>query len=666
MRRIAFALALIVCGLESRAATTADLSVTLVGAPKQVRIGQPIQWTAAVANLGPDPARNVSFHSRLNYAPYVCFDGVLPLLAVGGQYTVRCSGTATSAFYLESINVGAFSFAQTDPVPDNDRAFAQVDILTLPDTDVSIDVPTRVDAGIAFPVTVSVRNLARVPATGVIVTIDVDGAAGIARAPEGCTVSGTHAVCSLGTIEPWTNPAVGEKRKLTIEPLAPDVSLAPINVAAEVKNAEGDQNTANDRTLRGTHTYLTYLVTTDADSGSGSLRSAIDAVNSACIGREPCKIAFRIPPGSAKWVTIRPATPLPLVTTKAPIQIDGTTQTRFYGDANPSGPEVEINGGGVSGGDGLHYSGACFDLLRGVAINGFPGSGVYLQNPATCSSSESNSIMNCYFGTDATGTIAVPNERGIVSEASVAITDNVISGNRRAGVFITGSGVPLIRRNTIGLSATRTAGLGNGASGVYVGVAGVDVLDNFIGFNHDAGVSIARNAVDVEVSGNSIQANWHLGIDYALDGVSQSITVIGTGPQLRDLPASAMGLPDISSAVYDAVTDTTTISGRMTGGRVPGAFDNYSVALFANDEPDASGYGEGQYAVGGAAADSSGRFTFEMKGRPPGPWVTATGMDFVFWGFLRMEDPDHRSYCGDCGSTTTTTEFSRAVRVLNW
>jgi len=35
------------------------------------------------------------------------------------------------------------------------------------------------------------------------------------------------------------------------------------------------------------------------------------------------------------------------------LRIDGATQSGFFGDTNPDGPEIEISGGGTIDGDGL-------------------------------------------------------------------------------------------------------------------------------------------------------------------------------------------------------------------------------------------------------------------------------------------------------------------------
>ena len=114
-------------------------------------------------------------------------------------------------------------------------------------------------------------------------------------------------------------------------------------------------------------------------------------------------------------------------------------KTARHGDTNPHGPEIEINGSVLAAGDGFDVAGPGANFtLRHVAVNGFPGNGVVIRAPGWL-----RVIDHCYIGTDVTGRIAVPNGgRGVVVDiagesfmAEVSLTENVISGNARSGVF---------------------------------------------------------------------------------------------------------------------------------------------------------------------------------------------------------------------------------------
>ena len=215
-------------------------------------------------------------------------------------------------------------------------------------------------------------------------------------------------------------------------------------------------------------------------------------------------------------------------------------------------------------------------------------------------------IRDSYIGTDPTGSIAIPNRRGIVVDYSThpdlpiytgtpdrayQIQNNLVSGNTRSGIMSL-AGTWRISHNIIGLDGAVSTGLGNGASGVYLGPSshGTDLVGNYIGFNRDFGVAIDRDADWVVVHGNSIQANWQGGIDIGLDGVTPVL-----GPFSND-PDDVLKLPVITSAWWDASRRVTVLEGRLPDP--PRTFIQNTVNLYSNDAPDQSGYGEGQYFLG--------------------------------------------------------------------
>jgi hypothetical protein len=391
----------------------------------------------------------------------------------------------------------------------------------------------------------------------------------------------------------------------------------------------------------------TIAVTNTNDDGSGSLRAAIDEANASCNGRDFCRIVFRIE-GTQPWYTIRPTRPLPSLRVNN-IQIDGASQEAFGGNRNPIGPEIELNGSLQPDGNGLHVQ-SCQSSVNGLAINGFAGNGVLIETRTCDPMSISGWLGANYIGTDPRGETAVPNTRGVWVESPAGalnfhttIADNVISGNRRSGIFVA-SGPQKITRNIIGLNATHTAGLSNGASGVAVLVegSGTDIDDNFIGFNHHFGVGLAQGTKKVSLSGNSFQANWQLAIDYGMDGVS---------------PQGAVAIPEITRVTYaDGVTTIEAVTDTRLG-TFPRLF------FYANDAPDPSGYGEGQYALGMSMLSGSEErtFVFRYPGDLRGKWVTATAMHVHYYGFLRDPGPGKNGEWQ--GFVTTSSEFSRAVEV---
>jgi hypothetical protein len=107
-----------------------------------------------------------------------------------------------------------------------------------------------------------------------------------------------------------------------------------------------------DRTL-----LSTFLVTTTADSGPGSLRQAILDSNASSGGTN--SINFAIPGGGVQ--TIAPASTLPAVT--APVLIDATTQPGFAGT-----PLIVLSGQSLVGSDPLAVGSEV--TVRGLAIDG--------------------------------------------------------------------------------------------------------------------------------------------------------------------------------------------------------------------------------------------------------------------------------------------------------
>ena len=172
-----------------------------------------------------------------------------------------------------------------------------------------------------------------------------------------------------------------------------------ISVAVNAMTATGFSVTITNSTP-----FVPWVVTNTADSGSGSLRNALDWANThaGAVWR------FSIPTSDAGYsagvFTIRPTTPLPDIAANGTV-VDGSAQTAFTGDTNPVGPEVVINGA-LAGADaaGLSITGAnC--VVKGVAIGGFSAFGVRIWG----ASATGNVVKGCYLGTDASGRTALAN-----------------------------------------------------------------------------------------------------------------------------------------------------------------------------------------------------------------------------------------------------------------
>lgn len=503
-----------------------------------------------------------------------------------------------------------------------------------------ISASTWVEPGVPFPIRVDYVNPSGNAVPNVTLLVTLPDEVEIHSAPPECSANERGLTCSLGTL-PVRDPG-GAWRNLQIEAIAPQWKRGFQRIAAEflVDGRRDAFATAFFSIFRA------FVVTSAADSGEGSLRQAIELANAECGNDMECRIDFAIV-SPQKWVTIRPETPLPAVTARR-IMIDGRSQTRVAGDTNPDGPEIELNGSLVAdgNGNGLELLSPCSASVRSLAINGWPNVGIVMKRGGTCVGEQSLAarwIADSYIGTDPTGMTAVPNLRGIYTDIGGSIDGNVISGNRRAGVFFdAGSGG--VTRNKIGVTARGDQPLGNGAAGIFFGprVYGPDANSNVVAFNQHAGIAIARGAHLVALDGNSIHGNDGLGVDRHLDGVSVSAEVLR---------------PTITFVAYDATANVTRIEGTHDD---PPALFGHSVSLYANDAPDPSGYGEGQYALGGARIWHATQFSIEVPGDLRGKWVTATVTRIDYNGFARRRvEPTGFTH----GFLTATSEFSRAVEV---
>jgi PKD domain-containing protein/hemolysin type calcium-binding protein len=228
----------------------------------------------------------------------------------------------------------------------------------------------------------------------------------------------------------------------------------------------------------------TFLVTTAADSGAGSLRQAILDANSAA-GADT--INFNIGGGGVQ--TIAPLSPLPTITD--PVTIDGWSQPGFAGS-----PLIELNGAGAgtsSAAAGLTITGGS-STVRGLVINRFHTFGIHLMTNGN------NVIAGNYIGTDVTGTVALGNgDAGIMMRnsannlvgGSTAAARNVVSANGVSGVpnaahgivmFLSGATGNKVQGNYVGTNAAGTAALGNVGGGV---VLNGGAHDNLVGTDGD-------------------------------------------------------------------------------------------------------------------------------------------------------------------------------------
>jgi hypothetical protein len=314
------------------------------------------------------------------------------------------------------------------------------------------------------------------------------------------------------------------------------------------------------------------VVSSAADSGPGTLRSAIDAANSHA-GLD--RITFAIP-GTAPH-TIQLQSELPSITDA--VSIDGSTQSGYTGQ-----PIIELNGSGAGEVDGLRIVGDG-TTIRALVLNRFQHAAI------TVSGGKGNTIVGNYIGTDPSGTQAQANGIGVRLDAGSRSTRvgtdgdgtgdaaeaNLIAGNT-IGVLIEGLGTRdnRVAGNTIGKFDAQASILVPNTLGIVVMQ---QAQSNIIGTNGDGsgdageanllvgndlvGVLLLGNGTDLNVvAGNIILGNGAIGL-WIANGAQRNR--VGTdGNSTADLTERNI---IVANGLRDASFEGVRISG-------PGTRDN--------------------------------------------------------------------------------------------
>ncbi len=228
-----------------------------------------------------------------------------------------------------------------------------------------------------------------------------------------------------------------------------------------------------------------------------------------------------------------------------------------------------------------------------------------------------NIVAGNYIGTDATGSVALGNNQEGISLGNSAsgnligtdgdgqsdnIEGNLISGNRRAGIFIQNASENTIAGNLIGTDSTGTAALPNGYdnnSGLAAVHLSSGAIQNIIGTNGDGqnnsaeGNIISGNShIGIYLTGPNTYSNTlagnHIGVDITASSVLGNLDGIflGVGADYNLIGTNADGTSDINESNY--------IGGNTRYGiSVSGSFNQISGNYIGTDQFGAADLGNG-------------------------------------------------------------------------
>ncbi len=231
------------------------------------------------------------------------------------------------------------------------------------------------------------------------------------------------------------------------------------------------------------------------------------------------------------------------------IYLNGAAATANVVQGNYIGTDLQGSALLSNVGDGITINGAGGNFIGGTApvagnvISGNSQGGISLSGAAN------NQIQGNFIGTDTTGRLALANSfagitmfgssSNLVGGSSTGAR-NVISGNRKDGIFITtNSPANIVAGNYIGVDATGANALANAYNGVTINSAISNIVGgqlaasrNIISGNSSFGIQILAGAAVNQILANFIgaDANGHAAVPNQLSGVEiadSSSNIIG-------------------------------------------------------------------------------------------------------------------------------------------
>ncbi|HBA85142.1 MAG TPA: hypothetical protein DCZ95_13715 [Verrucomicrobia bacterium] len=227
------------------------------------------------------------------------------------------------------------------------------------------------------------------------------------------------------------------------------------------------------------------------------------------------------------------------------IWLDGTNAANCRIQNNLIGLNASGSAGVSNASHGIYVSDAPDALIGGTndgnIVSGNGGSGISIGGP----NSDRATIMANVIGTDGvTVTSAIPNGvRGIdIAESdghsiggALMSAANLISGNNDSGIVLNDTANNQILNNVIGVNGFATGPLGNGGSGILLGISAAQntIQGNIIGCNGADGIAITyASSIENVIRGNWIGRNA-VGPELLGNG--------GRGIRISDAPSNTIG-----------------------------------------------------------------------------------------------------------------------------
>lgn len=257
----------------------------------------------------------------------------------------------------------------------------------------------------------------------------------------------------------------------------------------------------------------------------------------------------------------------------------------------PGGTEAVANGS-----HGISIDGSANTTVGGVAggggnlVSGNGGSGIVVTGAA----STGLKITGNTVGPVVAGTAPLPNavdgimltnvSSAIIGGGTFVGDDNVIAGNTRHGIYISGGSANQIKINEIGVDGNGIVGVGNGGHGIFLENSSGNTIDtSLISANHQDGVRISGG------NGNTLITSI-IGLNVAGTG---TLGNLGNGVSLVNSPNNVIGqpIPGKGNSISGNLQSGVFISGAASTG------NSIRNTLIGPDISDSSVLGNGGWGV---------------------------------------------------------------------